>query len=65
MNHLRHSPAIEADFGQVRVLAQTHKLTSYDAAYLELAIRASCPVATLDSGLGKVANVLHVAFESP
>jgi predicted nucleic acid-binding protein len=59
------SPAIEADLGQVLVLAQTHKLTSYDAAYLELAIRASCPLATLDAGLGKAAKVLGVAFKVP
>jgi len=58
------SPAIEADLGQVLVLAQTHKLTSYDAAYLELAIRASCPLATVDAGLGKVAKELGVAFKA-
>jgi predicted nucleic acid-binding protein len=32
-------------------LAQKHKLTSYDAAYLELAIRRGLPLATLDSDL--------------
>ena len=58
------SPAIEADFGQVLTLAQTHKLTSYDASYLELAIRASCPLATLDAGLTKVAKELGVAYRS-
>jgi predicted nucleic acid-binding protein len=30
-------------FGPVRVLASQHKLTGYDAAYLELAIRHNLP----------------------
>jgi prevent-host-death family protein len=32
-------------------LARTHKLTVYDAAYLDLAIRNYLPLATLDSAL--------------
>jgi predicted nucleic acid-binding protein len=32
----------------VHRLAVTHGLTSYDAAYLELALRRSLPIATLD-----------------
>ena len=30
-------------------LARTHNLTTYDAAYLELALRLGLPLATLDS----------------
>lgn len=37
-------------------LARKHKLTSYDAAYLELAIRRSLALATLDLDLRKAAQ---------
>jgi predicted nucleic acid-binding protein len=36
-------------------LARTYKLSSYDAAYLELAMRESLPLATLDKELKKAA----------
>ncbi|MBV9937479.1 MAG: type II toxin-antitoxin system VapC family toxin [Acidobacteriaceae bacterium] len=36
---------------EVHRLAITHRLTSYDAAYLELAIRKQFPLATLDDEL--------------
>jgi predicted nucleic acid-binding protein len=32
-------------------IAREHRLSAYDAAYLELAIRASAPLATLDKAL--------------
>lgn len=35
----------------VHRLAITHRLTGYDAAYLELALRRNLPMATLDSEL--------------
>ncbi|MFZ3238457.1 MAG: type II toxin-antitoxin system VapC family toxin [Stellaceae bacterium] len=38
-------------FSDVHRLALTHRLTSYDAAYLELALRRSLPLATLDDDL--------------
>ena len=41
-------------------LAETHRLTVYDAAYLELAIRAAVPLATLDGALRKAAMVERV-----
>jgi len=37
-------------------LAQTHGLTVYDAAYLELALRERLPVASLDAALIRVAK---------
>jgi predicted nucleic acid-binding protein len=40
-------------FEGVHALARTHGLTSYDAAYLELAVRYGIPVATLDEPLRK------------
>jgi predicted nucleic acid-binding protein len=39
-----------------------HKLTSYDAAYLELALRRNLPLATLDSDLRKIAKSLGVVL---
>jgi predicted nucleic acid-binding protein len=37
-------------------LARTYRLTAYDAAYLELSIRSSAPLATLDDKLQKAAK---------
>jgi predicted nucleic acid-binding protein len=41
-------------------IARKHKLTSYDAAYLELAMRMHLPLATLDSDLRKAAGAERV-----
>ncbi len=38
-------------WGPILQLARKHRLTSYDAAYLELAIRRRLPLATLDKEL--------------
>jgi len=38
------------------VAAQTHQLTAYDAAYVELALNLHCPLATLDAGLADAAR---------
>ncbi len=38
-------------FSDVHRLAVAHRLTSYDAAYLELALRLQLPLATLDAEL--------------
>jgi predicted nucleic acid-binding protein len=38
------------------VLCRRHRLTSYDAIYLELAIRRRLPLATLDHDLRKTAR---------
>ena len=43
-------------------LAQQYNLSAYDAAYLELAIRHSAPLATLDSKLGKAAKQAGVSI---
>lgn len=42
-------------------LALAHKLTIYDATYLELALRSGLPLATLDQALGKAAAALGVS----
>ena len=45
---------------QILPLAQTHGLTPYDAAYLELALRFGLPLATLDKELRIAAASLGV-----
>jgi predicted nucleic acid-binding protein len=44
-----------SDTRKMESLAREHKLTAYDAAYLELAQRLSLPLATLDRALLKAA----------
>lgn len=43
-------------------LAERHRLTLYDAAYLELAQRRALPLATLDEDLRAAANTLGIAL---
>jgi predicted nucleic acid-binding protein len=45
---------------QTLELAETHGLTAYDAAYLELAIRLSLPIASLDKQLLRAAEACGV-----
>lgn len=40
------------------LLAQTHGLTAYDAAYLELALRLNVPLATKDADLMRAASAM-------
>ncbi len=47
-------------FGTAFDLALAHKLTVYDAGYLELALRAGLPLATLDQALCRAAAALGV-----
>jgi predicted nucleic acid-binding protein len=47
-------------FDDVADLAQRHELTSYDAAYLELALRTGAPLATIDAGLARAARAAGV-----
>ena len=41
---------------QILPLARTYRLSAYDAAYLELAIREGLPLATLDTELRSAAD---------
>jgi predicted nucleic acid-binding protein len=50
--HLDRQPDSEA----VLALAREHRLTVYDAAYLELALRVDAPLATLDQQLAAAAR---------
>ena len=51
-------PAID----QVLPLAVRHALSSYDAAYLELALRKNATLATLDDGLARAARAAGVTL---
>jgi len=44
----------------IQELAERHRLTSYDAAYLELAIRLRLPLATFDGALRQAALAENV-----
>jgi len=48
-------------FTDVHRLALTYSLTSYDAAYLELALRRGLPLATLDDGLIRASRAARVS----
>ncbi len=59
LNALRGLPIrtdTEPDLSLAFVLAEKHGLSFYDAVYLELAIRHSAPVATLDRTLARAAD---------
>ena len=51
MNIATESIAQDVSLGSVLHLARVYKLSSYDASYLELAMRYSIPLATLDKDL--------------
>jgi predicted nucleic acid-binding protein len=48
--------------GDVLSLARSHPLTACDAAYLELALRIGCPLASLDAELNASATGLGIAL---
>jgi predicted nucleic acid-binding protein len=60
---LNHLP-IETDLGitsvdvfeETQSLCRKHGLTAYDAAYLEIALRFRCPLATADDDLRRAAK---------
>ena len=58
----RDDAAPDRAFTHLLALCRTHRLTSYDAIYLDLAMRRSLPLATLDSDLRKTAKTLGVAL---
>ena len=58
----RDDEAPNRAFTHLLALCRTHRLTSYDAIYLDLAIRRSLPLATLDDDLRKTARKLGVSL---
>lgn len=58
----RDDEAPDRAFTHLLTLCRTHRLTSYDAIYLDLAIRRSLPLATLDDDLRRTARKLSVVL---
>ncbi len=56
----RDDEAPDRAFTHILALCRGHRLTSYDAIYLDLAVRRSLPLATLDQDLRKTAKELGV-----
>jgi predicted nucleic acid-binding protein len=46
-------------------LSRRYRLSSYDASYLELALRSGAPIATLDDDLRRAATKAGVKFFTP
>jgi predicted nucleic acid-binding protein len=57
---IRHEP-LPLDI-EIFSLARKHRLTFYDASYLELAKRKALPLATLDNALASAARAEDVEF---
>ena len=53
---------IDRAFGPILLTGKNYKLTEYDAAYLELALREGVPLATLDERLQQAARTAGVAM---
>ncbi len=51
---------VDRAFQQILSTARRHNLSTYDAAYLELAMREGLPLATLDNGLKRAAKAVGV-----
>ena len=58
----RDDAAPDRAFTRLLALCRMHKLTSYDAMYLDLALRRNLPLATLDDDLRKTAKKLGVSL---
>lgn len=52
-------------FSRTMNFARSYRLSSYDAAYLEISIREGIPIATLDKNIKKAANKAHVDIYEP
>jgi predicted nucleic acid-binding protein len=51
---------LEQIAGPVQIICRDHRLTPYDALYIELAQRSGCPLATLDQPQRDAAGALGV-----
>jgi len=56
----RDNDAPDRAFTHLLALCRTHRLTSYDAIYLDLAMRRRLPLATLDDELRRTARKLGI-----
>lgn len=59
-----HQQAVELQMGTLLQLARAHGLSSYDASYLDLAMRKGLPLATNDRGLIRAAETCRVQLFS-
>jgi predicted nucleic acid-binding protein len=50
---------------EIIALAREHQLSTYDASYLDLAMRRGLPIATQDVSLAKAAKKCRVAAYKP
>jgi predicted nucleic acid-binding protein len=57
LNFRIEPPPLVADLPRLQVLSDRHRLTAYDVAYLDLALRFGLPLATGDSELRRAARV--------
>ena len=55
----------ERSMKDLLALGRAHSLSSYDAAYLELAMRQGLPIATLDNNLLKAARRVDLPIVAP
>ena len=62
LSRLRVTMDQSPDEADVLALARRHRLSVYDASYLELARRAAIPLATLDSQLARAARAEKLAL---
>jgi predicted nucleic acid-binding protein len=51
---------LEQVAGQLQTICRNHRLTPYDALYVELALREGCPLATLDEQQREAAQALGI-----
>lgn len=52
-------------FSEIVPLAREHQLSTYDAAYLDLALRRNLPIAALDASIVKAAKKCRIALFKP
>ncbi len=52
--------SLEQVAGPVQIICRDHRLTPYDALYIELALRSGCPLATVDQPQRQAATSLGV-----
>ena len=57
----RDEAAEDAAWQATRILAQKHRLSAYDAAYLEVALRRGLPLGSLDGELRAAAKAENVS----
>ena len=58
---IRVEPAISLDeIGPLAQFSVTHRLTAYDAAYLQLALQHDASLATFDQAMRTAANALNI-----